>query len=268
MNFQIELTNRCNLQCVECPNRLMNRKREDMAKDVFEVILKEYIVPHNAGTVILHKDGEPLLHPHLKEIITQISEVSNAKIDIYTNGLLLKKPFVEFLTSISNKVWLLISFHFHSYEGKLYTYSNVAKELEDILGMTYKNVELVFATHVTDYADNWMLNRWKVYWDNYVGDDQMLKAVHINTAVNPWAGLIKQKNNISFDACPYADGQHYFIGVTGNVIPCCMDLEEEVVFGNVLTDSRGKIEADRDTFYETLNAGRINEDLCKRCLNV
>ena len=266
MNFQVELTNKCNLQCVECPNRMMQRERNDMAKDVFDTILHDYIVPHEAGTVILHKDGEPLLHPHLKDIVTKIAEVSPAKIDIYTNGLLLKKSFVEFLTSIQNKVWLLVSFHFHNHKGKQYSYTDTFKELESILQMAHKNVELVFATHVTDFADTWFLDRWKEYWENFVSEEGMLRAVHINTAINPWTGLIKQENNSSFDACPYADGEHFFIGVTGNVIACCMDLEEEIVFGNVMENTTDEIETARNQFYTDMRTKGVSDDVCKRCL--
>jgi len=266
MKLQMELTNKCNLKCVECPNRLMKRERADMPKDVFEAILNNYIKTDNFGTIIPHKDGESLLHPHIKTIIEDISKVSDAKIDIYTNGIPLKKDFVYFLTSINNPVWLLISFHFYSHTGKKYDYSKVFDELETIIRMDHKNVELVFASHLTDFAEEWELKRWQEYWSQFVSGDGMLRAVHINTAINPWTGLIKQSNCIKFDACPYADGQHLFIGNTGNVIACCMDLEEEVVFGNVLEGDKERIMSKREDFYKILRNKEIPAGVCERCL--
>lgn len=263
-HIQMESTNNCNLQCVECPNRFMKRKRTYMSSEVFLKILDDYAKFYNVETMIMHKDGEPLLHPHIKSMLWEINNQTKAKMDIYTNGLLLKQNFVKFLSFMSNPKTILISFHFYNYKGKEINYSKESEEIKRCIEMG-KNINFVLASHITDFSDVELLNIWRDHWLEFAKEHKNLSAVHVNPYINPWGQLIKQKNAIHFDACPYADGEHLFIGVTGNVVPCCMDLEEEIQFGNVLTDSREEIMERRQTFYEQIRKGAAT-DLCKRCL--
>ena len=89
----------------------------------------------------------------------------------------------------------------------------------------------------------------------------------MNSDINPWGGLIKQEHMSTFTGCPYGDGEHFFIGVTGNVIPCCIDLEEEIIFGNIMKDPKSEILERRNEFYQSLKEGPTRS-LCKRCLNL
>jgi len=268
MNLQFELTNLCNCSCLECPHRFMKKPKEHMSPEVFNCLLDNYIDIDQYNTVITHLNGEPLLHPQFKEIVESIAKVSDAKVDVYSNGLLLNTDLIDFLTTLENKVWLLISFHFYNHDGKLNDYKKTIDLLENVVGRKKENLEIVLATHVTDLAKREDLEEWKSYWERYVDLDNnsILRAVHVNTAINPWAGLIEQKNTIKFDACPYSDGQHLFVGVTGNVLACCIDLEEEITFGNILTDSKEDMMKSRGRFYDEVRQGVINRDVCKRCL--
>jgi radical SAM protein with 4Fe4S-binding SPASM domain len=267
MNIQIEVTSHCNLKCVECPHRLMQRDRDHIALPVFDMIVDKLIKTHKPGTVIVHKDGEPLLHPNFEQIIGKIAMATSAKVDIYTNGKLLSKDLIGFLGSFKNKFSLLVSFHLYNYDGKRNDYEEIGKKLLECLDVGATNIEFILATHSTDLTSEEELKEWKEYWDEKAKLYSRLTGVHVNTAINPWTGLIKQKNTITFPACPYSDGQHLFVGVTGNILPCCMDLEEEIIFGNVEEDDLHKIMIERDQFYKSLRDGKIERDLCRRCLN-
>lgn len=266
MNIQVELTNKCNLSCVECPHRLMKRKHQNMRLAIFEAVLDQYVKVHNPGTVILHKDGEPLLYPFLKKAITLLADVSRCNIDIYTNGLLLKKKNVEFFGEFQNKFRVLVSFHKHNSDGSTNDYRPVTTELTDILRSCPENVEFVLASHVTDMAEKSELDAWQQSWQRIAKTTSCLSAVHVNSVINPWAGLIYQNNIVPFAGCPYADFGHLFIGVTGNVLACCVDLEEEIVFGNVMRDKPDDIMERLAAFYADLAKGHITRELCKRCL--
>ena len=262
--LQVELTNRCNLQCVECPHRFMKRPFYNMEKDVFDRVLN-IIEETQPLTVIPHKDGEPLLHPDFFEYMKMISEISQAKFDIYTNGIPLTRELVEKLDSLGNKIFFLISFHFHKYDGTKYSYLEVNERIEEILSLDLKHTEFVFATHVTDLENEEKLNIWKKNWELLSDKYYLLKAVHVNKAINPWTGLISQKNCISFDACPYQNGEHLFVGNTGNILPCCMDLEEELTLANIMEDDLNDIIQRRNEFYENLEQGELDL-LCRKCL--
>jgi len=236
-----------------------------MTPRVFKTILEDYIVPFEPGTVICHKDGEPLLHPNLYYFIGEIDDKIKTKLDIYTNGLLLEPDFVKKLGVFRSKFWILVSFHFFDDEGRFVKkYEEAEKNIIACIQNAPANVDFIFASHVTDYAEKQTLEMWKRMWEER--ELPRLTAVHVNEAINPWLGLIKQKNAIVFHDCPYTDGEHMFFGVTGNLIACCMDLEEGIVFGNVMVDDKDEILNKRSEFYQSLRDGEVKRGVCKKCL--
>ena len=266
-NFQIELTNHCQLQCEECPNIQMQRKREFMSTAVFDAILNQYIIPDKPDTVILHKDGESLLNINIRYFMRAIDYVITTKFDIYTNGLLLTEDFVEFLSTLKNNVRILISFHFHGAGGKKVDYTNVSHVIERCMAKQYKNVEFVLVTHKIDSISMEELTVWEDKWKPALAQYDKFTGLHVNPHINPWAERIKQSNIVSFNgSCPYADFGHLFFGVTGNIIPCCMDLEEEIVFGNVLTDNKETMMDKVHHFYKQLENKKVEDKLCQKCL--
>lgn len=267
MNIQIELTNHCNLSCVECPNRLMKRKRQHMRWDVINAIITDYIVPMEPECIILHKDGEPLLHPEFSKIAYLISWYTNSKLDVYTNGLFLSQEFIKRLGSISNPVRVLISFHFENADGTQNNYEKKSLSIESMIEAANGNIEFVLATHLIREEDRSHREQWKERWTNFAARKNVnITGVHIGESINPWAGLISVGHLSTFVECPYSDAAHLFVGCTGNVLPCCMDLEEEIVFGNILKDEVSQIMEARDAFYTKTREHIIEHDLCRRCL--
>jgi sulfatase maturation enzyme AslB (radical SAM superfamily) len=250
----------------------MKRARQHMSDEVFFKVLREFILPlrddfYTKGhppTLILHKDGEPLLHPKLLTFITAIAACRpDVKMDIYTNGLLLTEDFVDTLRRIWSKFRILVSFHFYSHTGKQIDYSGIDPILERIAKKKHPNIEVIFASHVTRFCSETELSEWKEGWLKRLWADF---PIHVNKHINPWTGLIDEENCVSFNGCPYADGNHLFIGVTGNILACCMDLEERLSFGNVLTDRPHTIFDRVNIFYEDIKEKAIIPDLCKKCM--
>ena len=277
INCQIEFTNHCQLSCIECPHRLMQRPKAKMTDKIFDVVLNEYIVNLKNDeatlgyppTVICHKDGEPLLHPKLKEYLSRIAAVKpNFRINLYTNGLLLTREFIDFLGTLPNKIWLFVSFHFYGYLGKKVDYTKTENLFRGVLNSSnpYSNIFFVFTSHVTRFIGADDLNMWAKIWQSQVPEGRL--TIGINNSINPWTGLIDEPNCVKFDGCPYADFGHLFIGVTGNVIPCCMLLEEDIVFGNVMTDSRTMIYAKAEEFYSSLREKKNYPAICQKCIGV
>lgn len=265
-HLQVEFTNVCNLSCVECPQRLMERKKGHMQLDVFDKILHGYIVGQNLQTIIFHKDGEPLCHPAIETIVQDVSDVApKVKLDIYTNGLLLKESFVDMLSTLPNKVWLLISFHFFNEGGHENNYDAASAIIKKCIKKQYRNIEFVMATHVIKNSNMDKLKEWKSHWDMFSKGNRQLSAVHINNSINPWTGLIEADNAATFPTCPYGDSAHMFIGNTGNALACCLDLEEKIVFGNIMQDTKEDILKARTAFYTKLNSGEVT-GLCAKCL--
>jgi MoaA/NifB/PqqE/SkfB family radical SAM enzyme len=88
-SIEIELTNRCNLACIQClrSQGLKPYELGDISFDDYKRILAQF---PDAAVVCLNGFGEPLLHPRFFEIVGWTrSQLPGAKIVIYSNGMLL-----------------------------------------------------------------------------------------------------------------------------------------------------------------------------------
>jgi len=89
IRFNIEPTNYCNLSCSMCPREL-NRPFGYMDVSLFQKIIDESILYGKRLIITVNKDGEPLLHPELPQMIKYAKDKKAAyKINFYTNGILL-----------------------------------------------------------------------------------------------------------------------------------------------------------------------------------
>ena len=266
--IQLELTNMCQLKCVECPNHLMTRSREVMKPAVLDNLVENYIMGKGIETVVLSKDGEPLLYPNIKEAIQKICEVSRCRVEIYTNGLALNKQFVDYLTQFNNQFFVYLTFHRYDYLGNREERClGVCEELKRIIKSEPDNVQIVVVVHATDYEDKGDLETWELYWNKKVRQYMCLHAAHVNYNINPWPRRqIRAVHNTDPKACPYTEGSHIFVGVTGNVTACCGDIDEEIILGNIVVDDPETIESNRYDFYYKMRNDVYSEELCQICI--
>ncbi len=225
----------------------MERKREFMDQKVWSTILMDYIVPFrhlnsfSPPTFIGHKDSEPLLDKQLPNRLRDLAAVApDMFIDIYSNGVLLPKwkdrgqDFIEFLSTLPNKVRYMMSHHPNNHDYTVNDYGPVVAYLKNVLRNRPSNVEFITVSHRSRWVTDEMQASWRETWKEEAAN--RLITVHSNCSINPWTGLMAEEATCKHGGCPYADAGHTFFGVTGNIIACCMDLEEEIVFGNVMTD--------------------------------
>lgn len=85
--FQIEPTSRCQLKCVMCPRTAFSDAWEsgDMPLSVYRRVSEQF---HLVDDVHLQGWGEPLLHPHLFDMI-EMAKKEGCKVSLTTNGALL-----------------------------------------------------------------------------------------------------------------------------------------------------------------------------------
>lgn len=91
LSLNIETTNYCNFHCFMCPRGKGNRGFGNMDFKLYQKIIKQLAKEERKFYVLtLIKDGEPLLHPKLSEMIALAQEKKVAhRVEIFTNGLLL-----------------------------------------------------------------------------------------------------------------------------------------------------------------------------------
>ncbi len=275
MNFQVEVVAGCNLTCAECPVRMIQRPGDSryifLKPEIWETILHKYIVPYkhlnahlNPPTFIPNKDGEPLLNKRLPNMLRDLASVApDMHVSIYTHGLLLPRlPFLDALGALPNRVRLMTTFHFYNHDGSENDYTETTAYLRSRVHDWPRNVELILISHRFPPMTDERLAAWKASWDGFPA------TVHANVQINPWTGLIKGEGLTKFDCCPYEKFDHMFFGATGNVIACCMDLEEEIVFGNVMKDDPAEMVGTVEAFYAAQKRREVKYAVCHDCFGL
>lgn len=89
--INIETTNHCNEKCWFCPRAEATRGFGFVSMDLVKKIVDQGI-PHGGIVYYLHKDGEPLMHPRILDILAYIKTAHRKnQARLTTNGVLLKE---------------------------------------------------------------------------------------------------------------------------------------------------------------------------------
>lgn len=91
--LDVELTNKCNLQCIMCPTgrNISIRKQGFMSHDIFEKIVRECQI--YGCHIRFVRWGEPLMHPDLTRFIAMIKS-AGLMCHINTNGMFIDDEFI------------------------------------------------------------------------------------------------------------------------------------------------------------------------------
>ena len=263
----IEITNICNLNCSFCLNN--KREKKFMSVSDFSHIINE-IKPYT-DYIYLHVKGEPLLNPNL-DIFLDICDNNNIKVNITTNGTLLKKNF-DILKK--HKCLRQINVSLHS-ENEVDDYFDdiflVCKSLSEHVYISYRLWtlnDLVLDNNSREVVDN-IISEYNLSPElvEKVYKEKQIKICE-NTYINKdnlfeWPSI---KSKYNSDGYCHGTIDHIGILVDGTVVPCCLDGDGVINLGNILsTDFVDILNSDRfismrDNFKNNL----CSEELCKKC---
>lgn len=252
----IEILNYCNLNCPFC---VKNKKPKKMITLLeFNHILDE-IKPFT-DYIYLHVQGEPLLHPNINEFIT-LARKKDFYVNITTNGTLLTSSF-----DISKVRQLNISL----------------QAIRENQNEYYDNIVNLIKNNKDTYIS---LRLWGNFNDEKITDtiNYFAKALDVTpTMLNKY---IKLCDHVFFSFekefdwpsmnLPYLSDKgkcqgtisHVAILASGDVVPCCLDKDGIISFGNIYENHFSDIiSSDR---FMNMNEGfknrKLTEELCKRC---
>ena len=263
----IEITNICNLNCSFCLNN--KREKKFMSVSDFSHIINE-IKPYT-DYIYLHVKGEPLLNPNL-DIFLDICDNNKIKVNITTNGTLLKKNF-DILKK--HKCLRQINVSLHS-ENEVDDYFDdvfsVCKSLSEHVYISYRLWtlnDLVLDNNSREVVDN-IISEYNLSPElvEKVYKEKQIKICE-NTYINKdnlfeWPSI---KSKYNSDGYCHGTIDHIGILVDGTVVPCCLDGAGVINLGNILsTDFVDILNSDRfismrDNFKNNL----CSEELCKKC---
>ena len=88
----IEVTTRCNLNCVTCVRNVWDEAIGDMEMAIFGVVIEQLKSFPKLRAVAFGGFGEPLCHPHILQMIKAVKDL-NVELTISTNGTYLDGSF-------------------------------------------------------------------------------------------------------------------------------------------------------------------------------
>lgn len=235
--LHIEITNICNLGCVMCPRSYMSRKKGMMDMELFKKIIDES--KGKVEFVYLHLFGEPMMHPHIIDMIKYCRK-AGIYTGLATNATLLddvkSKEIVD-----SGLDFMVISFdgvNKEEYE-KIRQGSSYEKTLENIKGflkIQRRKPHTVLQLIYMNYTKN-KIKEYVDFWSSY-----NIEAVRIKP-LQTWSGEMEDINELS--ANEYSAGlkpcdrpwRHLCILWDGTVTPCEFDFDGAYPLGNIKDQS-------------------------------
>jgi MoaA/NifB/PqqE/SkfB family radical SAM enzyme len=282
----IEPTNCCNLNCTFCPTDKTNRGKGYMEMEIFRGLTQE-LKKHPLAVLWLNKDGEPLLHPKIGEMIKLAKADKVARrIEIYSNGWLLDKvksrELIESgLDSLVISVDAVNAQDYQTLKGKN-GYEKVVGNIEAFL-----EVRKSLGKSSPKLAVKWVgsdrgkTEEFKRTWQgkadrvviqelhNWEGSVEISNFKFLRLSkprVHDWksgqiSNLIRYPCNL-----PWLSPA---INWDGSVVPCCINYREnELVMGNIINSSLTKIY--RGNNFKELRKAHLDQNFtnyptCKHC---
>lgn len=284
----IEITNQCNYNCSFCPKT--KRIPKIMTVEEFQHII--YKTKEQGDNFYLHVMGEPTSHPQFKEIL-KICTDNNIKVNITTNGTLLDRVGNDI---INNKV-RMVSISLHSFEANILN-NSMKSYLDKIIDFCKKSI----STDIITELRLWNFDVDSIYDKNKLNGqiiDYLKENLELNFDLekamvgklsevensNSRKFNIKLKDNIYLGMAQHFDWPDITKEITcdngfcyglrkqiailsnGDVVPCCLDSEGNMVLGNIFEKSLQEIfEGDRaQSIFNGFTNRKAVEPLCKTC---
>lgn len=248
--LQIELTNKCQLDCAECPRRLMTRPVGDMDFELAKLCAREAHSTNGSVNFNVNGLGDPILYPHLGDYFRFLSELQpNCHVSFFTNLSVPKeKVRTLFETVRTLPIRMLVATTKHVYDGKGANAAPVSRFYDEALATAAEvlahtpNVELHSHMVINKFHSDPDIEAFFEYFRKILHPDR----VHISKQLNPWLDLVidmagkegfdagHMKRPESGEATCFYPFKTCHIGWDGEMIICCTDdVNAECSFGKV-----------------------------------
>jgi len=273
--YWIDVTRKCNLRCVMCPQSRGTRERtEMMPMRLFRRIVDD--VYENHPLLKLYLSGEPLLHKRLFDMIDYAAG-KGCRTMLHTNATTLTEAMAGRLLASPLS---FLSFSFDGCTREVYEqlrppaqFERVRANIRHYLNLRrchgnrgpHTTIEIIRMRETAPYIDSFV-EEWSncgadevhvadyMMWHDTVGDRRVATVSH-GTAYNPCA----------------APFQHGCILSDGTAVPCCMDVDGQMPLGNVTASPFQNIwsgKTYRQLRLQMLTGSILAGSICDRCCNV
>ncbi len=236
----LEVTNVCNLRCRFCHfhSKQAKRKRkiEHMDRTVWSKVLQELEGWSAPVSLLTHGAGEPLLYPHLLDLLQQAKKISTLDVGFMTNAMLLDARWAKTLVDMQVDFLAFsidgINPQTHDYfrrNAKLKTIeANVSRLIEEKerrgSQLPHLSFNMVGYEQILDQAEGYVRK-----WLPHAQSVSIAKFRPVGSR-SLWDD--KHGQQPPFKPCPLLFNQ-LVIGVDGRVGLCCEDINLEVPVGKI-----------------------------------
>ncbi|MDY0228398.1 MAG: radical SAM/SPASM domain-containing protein [Desulfomicrobium apsheronum] len=272
----VEITNICNLRCDFCAGT--TRPPASMDPEFFRRVLDQ-LAPLT-DQVCLHVMGEPLLHPHLENIL-ELCAVAGIGVNLTTNAALLhgKADMLMRAPALRQVNFSIQSLRRgegldHDTLERILEFSLRAAELRPELFINFRlwTLQSLNASEHSQFNAT-ILQRIAAALDREIQppapgrkSSRLLGRIYLHTdTVFEWPGdLTTLERSRGF--C-HALSTHCAILVDGTVCPCCLDADARLALGNILDAPLTAIlDSPRARAMAAgFAAGRLVEEVCRHC---
>lgn len=241
-----------------------------MSPEKFSYIV-EQIKPYT-DYIYLHVQGEPMMHPQFDEIMN-ICDREKMKVQLVTNGTYLK----DHMNLLQHESLRKISFSLQSIEYQkaedMHEYLNtILKFCEDASAQGKPVCELRFWRNderlmpKTKFCISLLKSRYRFTQTDRRNNIMILPNVYIDYDNEfEWPTMKNPVDSVH----GYCLGtlEQFAVLSNGNVVPCCLDAEGSVCFGNmVATPLKEILESGRfQKMKKAFQENSVREPLCQRC---
>ena len=264
----IEITNHCNLQCAFClPHK---RKPLSMTTDFFRHVVRQ--AKHYTPYIYLHVKGEPLLHPQFDEIMT-IADEEGMFVQLVTNSTFLYRYSDALLQHPSLRK---ISFSLQSIEYQKEEPLTLLKPIlsfcEAVSQKDYPYCEIRFWRSDQLLEDKtalclaYLKEHYPFTASRSAKNFSIMPHVYVdfdNAFTWPDAS---DKENSERGYCHGAIDQIAILS-DGTVVPCCLDQNGDIAFGNLHEEALETILSSERyrAMCDGLHNRYLTESFCRKC---
>ena len=243
IEIRIELTTKCNYDCIMCPNSTMKRKKEMMDNELFYSILDKIMKESSQFKLLTFSGmGEPLLDKNIHNKIQYAIKKYNLRIGLLTNGssllnvnkfMQLEKECVEYIR---------ISFHNmnpQSYakitNSKLSQYDISKNNLTEICKIK-KHTKILLTFDVIDKINEDDINIFIDYWKDKVDVIDIWKPHNWGTEKS-----LRKIQEEKLDSCQRPFSGPLQVQCDGTINMSCFDYDGQLLLGDLKTQSLQEI---------------------------
>lgn len=279
ITVEFEVTNKCNADCIMCPNGVMERPAARMEMPLFMKIVDEFAAEKLPLLKFVFAGlGEPTLDPQLPEKIRYLKEkFPQVPVQITTNASLLTVNRSKELIA-AGLDQIIISFNgttkesYESVMGHMSYEKNLANILQLLPLRTAGRPQLTIScvrldTNAEDFA-----GMEKFWQEKGVKVDRLKTPVPFNRGGEQMLSRYKSKWALPNPTKPRhmlpcrMMAENLLIHPNGSVVLCFVDYEEKIVMGHFGKNSLQEIMQTKADWFERQKRGDFSKTpLCKNC---